>query len=114
MLFNTAETPRCRIGVLILSRYGWQIAFPKDYSLKKKSCFFFFFRERGREEEREGEKHQCVVTSCAPLLGTWPTIQACALTGNQTLVYRPAPEDYSYVFVSSFLACITLFTVATH
>ena len=26
---------------------------------------YFFFRERGREGEREGEKHQCVVASCA-------------------------------------------------
>ena len=26
----------------------------------------FIFRARGREGEREGEKHQCVVTSCLP------------------------------------------------
>ena len=26
----------------------------------------FIFRERGREGEREGEKHQCVVASCVP------------------------------------------------
>ena len=41
--------------------------------------------------ERKGEKHQCVVASSAPLLGVWPTTQACALTGNQTgntLVHR--------------------------
>ena len=25
--------------------------------------------ERGREEEREGEKHQCMVASCAPPTG---------------------------------------------
>ena len=37
--------------------------------------FFFkdficlFFRERRREGEREGEKHQCVVASCAPPTG---------------------------------------------
>ena len=36
--------------------------------------FFFFkilfiFRERGRERQREGEKHQCVVASCAPPTG---------------------------------------------
>ena len=29
----------------------------------------FIFREKGREEEREGEKHQCVVTSCTPPTG---------------------------------------------
>ena len=29
----------------------------------------FIFRERGREVEREGEKHQCVVASSTPLTG---------------------------------------------
>ena len=33
----------------------------------------FIFRERGREGEREGEKHWCVVASRAPLIGD----QAC-------------------------------------
>ena len=28
-----------------------------------KKNYLFIFRERGREEEREGEKHQCVVAS---------------------------------------------------
>ena len=55
--------------------------------------FFFFFKgfmflfistQRGREGEREGEKHQCVVASHMPMLGTWPETQACALTGNWT------------------------------
>ena len=46
---------------------------------------FYLFLERGREGDREGEKHQCVVASGAPLLGAWPTAQACALTGNATL-----------------------------
>ena len=44
----------------------------------------FIFRERGREREQEGEKHQCVVASHMPLTGDLacnPT-QACALTGN--------------------------------
>ena len=31
-----------------------------------KRFYLFIFRDRGREEEREGEKHQCVVASCAP------------------------------------------------
>ena len=44
----------------------------------------FIFRERGREEEREGEKHQCVrdVASCTPPTRTWPATHASALTGN--------------------------------
>ena len=34
-----------------------------------------------------------------PILGTWPTTQACALTGNQTckpLVLRPALNSLSH------------------
>ena len=31
--------------------------------------YVFIFRERGREGEREGEKHQCVVASQRPLTG---------------------------------------------
>ena len=54
--------------------------------------YLFIFSEMGMEGERGGEKHQCVRdtwTSC--LSGTWPTTQACALTGNQisdSLVHR--------------------------
>ena len=60
-------------------------AYPASYSiLYFKKRFLLIFRERGREGERKGEKHQCVVVFCAPLLGTWTTTQACALTGNQT------------------------------
>ena len=52
----------------------------------------FIFRERGREGEREGERRHCVVAFHIvvaarlehPLLGTWPTTQACALTRNPT------------------------------
>ena len=35
--------------------------------------FLFIFRERGREGEREGKKHQCVVASRGPPTGD----QAC-------------------------------------
>ena len=31
--------------------------------------FIYLLLERGREGEREGEKHQCVVASCAPPTG---------------------------------------------
>ena len=31
--------------------------------------YLFIFRQRGREGEREGEKHQCVVASCVPPTG---------------------------------------------
>ena len=59
---------------------------------------FIYFRQRSREGKRE-EKHQCVVASdMPPLLGTWPAIQPCALTGNQAgdpLVRRPALSPVS-------------------
>ena len=37
------------------------------FFLFKKIFYSFIFRERGREREREGEKHQCVVVSHASL-----------------------------------------------
>ena len=40
-------------------------------NLKKlfKRFYVFIFRERGREGEREGEKHQCMVASQVPPTG---------------------------------------------
>ena len=48
-----------------------------------------YFRARGREGERESEKHRCErETSISCLLytcqGTEPATQVCALTGNRT------------------------------
>ena len=65
----------------------------------------FIFRERGRDEEREGQKHQCARETLISCLshtrwqGTWPATQACALTGNQTgdlSVYRLAFNPLSH------------------
>ena len=59
------------------------------------------------EGEREGEKHPCVVASHTPQPGTWPTTQACALTGNRTnnpLILNPLSHTsqghnlFSYFF----------------
>ena len=36
----------------------------KINKILKKRFYWFIFRERGREGERKGEKHQCVVASC--------------------------------------------------
>ena len=55
------ETRPCTWGPLfwqILSHQGTYKSFYEDY--------LFIFRERGREGEREGAKHQCVVASHAP------------------------------------------------
>ena len=54
----------------------------------------FIFKERGGEGERVRETSPLT----RPLLGTWPTTQACALTGNQTgdlLVLRLALSPLS-------------------
>ena len=57
-----------------------------------KGFFLFIFRQRGREEEKEGEKHLCGCFLCVTYWGpAWQPRQACVLTGNGTgnaLVYR--------------------------
>ena len=58
----------------------WVLVSPFYLFLKR----FYLFLEKGREGGREEEKHQCVVASGAPPMGTWPTTQACALTGDRT------------------------------
>ena len=57
--------------------------------------YLFILRQRARMRE----KLQCVVASHAPLMGTWPASQACALTGNRTsdlLVHRPVLNSLSH------------------
>ena len=55
--------------------------------------FICLFLERGEGREKEREKKINVwLPHTRPLLGTWLTTQACALTGNRTsnpLVHRP-------------------------
>ena len=77
------------------------------FQLKVRSYLFFkdfilfIFRERGREAEREGDKHQCVVASSVSSTGdlTWPATKACALTGTRTSntsVSRPELDPLSH------------------
>ena len=59
----------------------------------------FIFRERGREGEERERNINAWLPLTDPILGTWPTTQACALTGNQTgnpLVHRPALNPLSH------------------
>ena len=59
----------------------------------------FIFRDGGREGERDGEKHHCVVASHAQPIGGLAATQACALTWSGTsdpLVHRPAPNPLSH------------------
>ena len=66
----------------------------------------FMFRERGKEEEREAKKHQCVVASCAPPTGDLACNPGIALTGNWTgdpSVLRPALSPLSHTSQGEFL-----------
>ena len=63
-------------------------------------CFIYLFLERGegREKERERNINVWLPLMC-PLLGTWPTTQTYALTGNPTsdsLVHRLALNPLSH------------------
>ena len=55
---------RKKVGFIFLKRVKEQ-----KPSFKKYIFYLFIFRESGREGEREGEKHQCVVTPRVPLTG---------------------------------------------
>ena len=87
--------------------YGHFIGFLLLLTLFKRFyLFIFIFRQRGREGEREGEKHQCVVASHASPTGDSAATQACALSGNWTsnpLVHRLALDPLTHqpgLFVS--------------
>ena len=62
--------------------------------------FIYLFLERGEGRDKERAKNISVwLPLTHPPLGTWPTIQACALTGNQTgnpLVRNPAIHPLSH------------------
>ena len=58
--------------------------------------FIYFFLERGKERERN---IYVWLLLTHPLLGTWPTTQACVLTGNRTgdlSILRPALNPPSH------------------
>ena len=55
---------------------------PKSLNSFYKRFYLFIFRERRREGERKGEKHQCVVASHMLPTGDLACNPACALTGN--------------------------------
>ena len=50
-------------------KYLKHTADKKLFFFFKKDFYLFIFREKGREGEREGEKHQCVVASHASVTG---------------------------------------------
>ena len=66
--------------------------------------FIFLFLERGQRKEKERERSTCeinihLLSFTHPQLGTWPTTQACALTGNRTSdlsICRPVLNPLSH------------------
>ena len=59
------------------------------FSFFKKDFIHFIFRQRGREGEKEGEKHQCVVASRTPPTGDLACNPDWESNGRP-LVHRPA------------------------
>ena len=72
---NVSITSSCSLKILILAYIFYNlflcIYFFQSCSpfLKIKKKILFIFRELGREGERDGEKHQCVVASHVPPTG---------------------------------------------
>ena len=62
--------------------------------------FYLFILDTGELREEKKEQNINVwLRLTSPLLGTWPTIHACALSGNHTsdpLVHRPALNPLSH------------------
>ena len=75
--------------------------------------FIYLFLERGEGKEKERERNISVWLSFAcPLLGTWPTTQACALMGNRTadpVLCSPALNPLSHTSQGCFLIPVWLF-----
>ena len=75
--------------------------------------FIYVFVERGEGREKERERNINVwLPLTRPLLGTWPTTQACALTGNRTMILWFAagaqstePHQPRLIFTSVILSC---------
>ena len=66
--FKSYKTPKKLVffyslrNLFVNTKTNWISEYIKDNFLKR--FYLFSLRETGREEEREGEKHQCVVASC--------------------------------------------------
>ena len=78
--------------------------------------YLFIFRQRGREGEREGMKHQCVVALSVPPLGDLgpnPGICPHWESTSDPLVCRPALNPLSHtsqgsIFLKSLHMCIDI------
>ena len=79
----------------------------------------FTFRERGREQDRVGEKHQCVVASWAPCPGDlahnpsmcsdWESNQqifGSQASAQSTEPHQPGPTSYCFIF--RWVGCLSV------
>ena len=90
----------------IMTRAGRYWALTRGQALFQRPMYYFFkvfiylFSERGEGSETEWERSVSVwLPLGCPAMGTWPTSQACALTGNRTgksLSRRPALSPLSH------------------
>ena len=76
-LFTTAKT-----FPLLKNNRLWIPCNNRSESFLFKDFLKFIFRQRGREEEREVEKHQCVVASRTPPAEDLAHNPSMCLTGN--------------------------------
>ena len=67
--------------LFILLSVLWCALYARMYGAFKKD-FIYLFLERGEGKEKERERNTDWLPLARPQLGTWPTTQACALTGN--------------------------------
>ena len=73
---------------------------------------FILFLDRGEQKEKERERNISVwLLLVHPPLGTWPTTQACALTGNRTSDFgsQPALNPLSYTSQGQSVILLTYF-----
>ena len=76
--FSLYTTGVYTTGVFQVATPVLELRWNEWVSLSTSVCgFFFYFFYLFLERIREGEKHQCMVTSRAPLLETWRATQAC-------------------------------------
>ena len=80
------ETPACGEDLsLLVGGCSGTVVLERNLDQPLLLLFKIFFKLIFREREREGERERNITVWMPlqrPLLGTWPTTQACVLTGN--------------------------------
>ena len=79
-----------------------------------KILFTYLFLEKGEGREKERERNIPRLPPASPPTGTWPAIQACALTGNQPNLQdgRTTPNPLGHTTQSHTVVLICILLVA--